>query len=874
MKKIWLMAVAALALLAASLRAGPVEINHVELMPGTDAYRFAAEHNLRAYYAQDGQLLISGPALTGDKRIISQKTIYRGDAQNLKWAFLRKGFTAVPGQRAVFSHLGTYLLEAPGLKGALSAGQEAFVIKDFSAQPIEINSRRTVAFAPPKADPAIAALVGLIDTAGVRSDVESLQAFNTRSTAAPNHQQVAEWIRDEFLGYGIADVVIDSYVDPGFTAYSQYYFANSDTYKVRNVVATIPGTLDTESVYIVGGHYDTSVWPYNPWAPGADDNGSGTAAVLQAAKVLAANPPNTTVKLIALDCEEWGLYGSEHAASLALSLGTKVQCMLNYDMIGSIGNDSLFVSKLYPGSENYSRLLGQMAEWYGRTADTNLVPVYNSVYLNGSDSWEFHIRGFPVTYAEEYRFSPVYHQTNDSTTYMNMRYCTSIIRAGMGLLGTLANYPQKVAGVAVKDIGTGSALEVSWQPNRSSNIVGYEIYYGYASGDYGYTVYTTNTRDTLTGLIPNAKCYVAVRAFDGDGHGSPMADEAIGTPVQLSLDQGILVVDETQNWTTGSFPRDTTQDKYYRALLAGYTITEHEFGNDGQKPALVDLAPYSTVFWHTDDYSSLLMKGCLSDLELYLANGGKLLLAGWKPSADVTGSTIDTMHYYPGSFMYDYLKVSQMSRSLAADSLQGAIGQHGYPDLGVDPSKVPVASWGGTMRYVESLTPVPPAEGIYNIDMKNNASIFEGLNCGVRYLGGDFKTAMLGLPLYFMDQNQARAVVQKLMDDFGEVNGVTGRPVATEAGVPFLLKQNSPNPFGRRTSISYQLPQAGDVSLNIYNIAGQLVRTLVAGNRPAGSHSAAWDCRDDRGRQVSAGVYLCRLVSGGQVQSRRMIVLK
>lgn len=869
MKRSWLMPIMALFLLAASLRAGPVEINHVKLMPGTDAYRFAAEHNLKAYYAQDDQLLMSGPALAGGNRIVSQKTVYQGDAQNLKWALLRKGYAAVPNHKVIFSHNGAFLLDAPGLKGASSAGGEAFRIKDFTGQPLVINANKTVLAGTAKTDPSVSALVGLVDTAQVRERIEALQSFNTRFLDAANHDSVVGWIRRQFLNMGIADVRNDTF-DIGFGA------------KQHNVIATIPGSLDTSVVYIVGGHYDSyadrrqsdpSIKYYQ--APGADDNASGTVAAMEMARVMSmsGNRPNCTVQFIAFDAEEYGLFGSEYYAQKALAEGRNIGCMLNYDMIGYRGNDSTFVSKLYPGSENYARLLGQMAEWYGRTADTNLVPVYNNVYLNGSDSWEFHIRGFPVTYSEENLFSTVYHQTNDSTTYMNMRYCTSIIRAGVGLLGTLANYPQKVAGVAVKDIGTGSALAVSWQPNQASNVAGYEIFYGYASGDYGYSIYTTKTCDTITGLTPNVKCYIVVRAYDSDLRGSPVADEVIGTPVQLSLDKGILVVDETQNWTIGSFPRDTTQDKYYRALLDGYTITEHEFSNDGQKPALVNLAPYSTVFWHTDDYSSLLMKDCLPDLELYLANGGKMILAGWKPSADVTGSNIDTMHYYPGSFMYDYLKVSQMSRSLAADSLQGVLGQHGYPDLAVDPAKVPVASWGGTMRYVESLTPVPPAEGIYDIDMKNNASLFEGLNCGVRYLGGDFKTAMLGFPLYFMDQNQARAVVQKAMDDFGEINGVSGKPDPGWAVAAFRLQQNVPNPFGRQTAINYQLPQAGDVSLKIYNIAGQLVRTLVAGNRPAGSHSTTWDRRDDRGRQVSAGVYLCRLASGGQAQSRKLIVL-
>ncbi len=861
---------AVLSILAGYLFGLPVEIYKVQLAPGTDAYRYAADKGWGVFYAMEEQLLVSGgQGIFKDPKIINAEKIYQGDSKNLKWAYQRKGFAAAaPAQKIIFSHGGSYLLEASDIKQSSARGNEAFTIKDFSGEPIRLNASTFVLGTTLARDSSIATLTHLIDIAGVTADVESLQAFNTRSTVAPNHEQATEWIRDEFLSYGITDVVIDSFIDPSFTSYTQYYFGNSETYKIRNVIATIPGLLDTESVYIVGGHFDTSVWPYNPWAPGADDNGSGTTAVLQAAQILAANPPNTTVKLIALDCEEWGLYGAEHYATQALAQGMKVQCMLNYDMLGSIGNDSLFVSKLYPGSEAYAHLLGQMGTWYGRTSDTNLVPVYNSVYLNGSDSWEFHIRGFPVTYGEELVFSPVYHQTNDSTSYMNMRYCTSIIKAGMGLLATMANYPQKVADVIASDIGTGSELAVDWTPNAAANIVGYNIYYGYTSGSYAYNQYTASVSDTITGLTPNVNCYITIRAVDIDGKESPIAAEAIGVPVLLTLDKGILVVDETQNWTAGSFPRDTTQDKYYRDFLEGYTITEHEYGSSGEKPGLIDLAPYSTVFWHADDYSSPMLNSCVNDLKLYLSHGGRLCVAGWKPSANITGNNIDTAHYYAGSFMYDYMKISQMRRSLATDSFQAAVGKLGYPDISVDPAKVPLASWGGTMRYIENLTPVSPAEGIYDIDMKNNGSSFEGRNCGVRYLGSDFKTALIGFPLYFMDQAEAKAAVQKIMDD------LCYKPEPENLITDFILSQNAPNPFSKQTAIRYQLPEAGRVRLNIYNIAGQLVKTLVNQEKPAGGYTINWDRKNNSNKQVSAGVYIYHLSAGDKTQSRKMIVLK
>ena len=90
----------------------------------------------------------------------------------------------------------------------------------------------------------------------------------------------------------------------------------------------------------------------------------------------------------------------------------------------------------------------------------------------------------------------------------------------------------------------------------------------------------------------------------------------------------------------------------------------------------------------------------------------------------------------------------------------------------------------------------------------------------------------------------------------------------------FALLPNHPNPFNPSTQIGYQLPQAGEVHLVVYNALGQQVRMLEQGYRPAGLHQLSWDGRDDRGQAVAGGVYLYRLQSGAFSQTRRMLLLK
>lgn len=90
----------------------------------------------------------------------------------------------------------------------------------------------------------------------------------------------------------------------------------------------------------------------------------------------------------------------------------------------------------------------------------------------------------------------------------------------------------------------------------------------------------------------------------------------------------------------------------------------------------------------------------------------------------------------------------------------------------------------------------------------------------------------------------------------------------------FRLQPNYPNPFNPETHIRYQLPASSEVQLVIFNALGQAVRTLVAESQPAGAHSVIWNGRDDAGRAVGAGIYLCRLQAGSQVRTQRMVLLK
>ncbi|MBD3367519.1 MAG: T9SS type A sorting domain-containing protein [Candidatus Eisenbacteria bacterium] len=91
----------------------------------------------------------------------------------------------------------------------------------------------------------------------------------------------------------------------------------------------------------------------------------------------------------------------------------------------------------------------------------------------------------------------------------------------------------------------------------------------------------------------------------------------------------------------------------------------------------------------------------------------------------------------------------------------------------------------------------------------------------------------------------------------------------------FHLEQNVPNPFNPVTTIAYQVPSGGaDVRIEIYDVSGRLVKTLVDEHRPAGRHEVSWVGRDASGDEVASGVYFCRMNAGGEKMTRKMLLLK
>ncbi len=143
----------------------------------------------------------------------------------------------------------------------------------------------------------------------------------------------------------------------------------------------------------------------------------------------------------------------------------------------------------------------------------------------------------------------------------------------------------------------------------------------------------------------------------------------------------------------------------------------------------------------------------------------------------------------------------------------------------------------------------------------NYISIFLGLVLltGIPAGQAGAETGVTDSPLFSLDMVTITGV-----DPAGEINPPVSGLVACY-----------PNPFNPSTTIEYRLAGAAQVDLAVYDLKGRLVRTLVAGmNRPAGAQKSVWRGRDDSGRTVAGGVYVCRLEIDGHVFNRRLTLIK
>jgi hypothetical protein len=238
---------------------------------------------------------------------------------------------------------------------------------------------------------------------------------------------------------------------------------------MRNVIGEKVGQAYPESIIIVCGHLDCTSETPNVLAPGAEDNGTGSAVVLEVARVLSAYPCDLTLRFVTFSGEEQGLIGSDRYAAYVQGLGENIAAVINADMVGYSGP---YAQDMYIFSDPLSHGLGALASSViAEYTPLDTVPVYGSSPEYGSDHYPFAQRGYRAIFFIDawfdYDWYPYYHTVADTVGHLNMAQQASIGQATAAMAAILARPdfgPQYLAGDA-NGSGDVTGLDVVYMVN-------------------------------------------------------------------------------------------------------------------------------------------------------------------------------------------------------------------------------------------------------------------------------------------------------------------------------------------------------------------------------------------------------------------------
>ena len=231
-----------------------------------------------------------------------------------------------------------------------------------------------------------------------------------------------------------AQYLFEFYGDLGLEVEYDHFSFNNQT--LSNIVAEKEGSVFPERIFMITSHYDDL--PAAGPAPGADDNASGTTAVMTAAEILSQYDFGCTLRFVNFGAEEYGMIGSQDYARQAYCAGEDIQGVINADMIawnspGSSKGMDLHALSSVTGSDELAAIFQDVVADYS----LDLIPELSELVTTRSDHASFWKYGYPaILVSEDWKdFNPNYHQVGDDLdSLQDFEYYTSMIKASIGTL--------------------------------------------------------------------------------------------------------------------------------------------------------------------------------------------------------------------------------------------------------------------------------------------------------------------------------------------------------------------------------------------------------------------------------------------------------
>jgi len=281
-----------------------------------------------------------------------------------------------------------------------------------------------------------------------------------------------------------------------------------------------------------------------------------------------------------------------------------------------------------------------------------------------------------------------------------------------------------------------------------------------------------------------------------------------------------------------------------------------------------DLSDAQIVIWATgDDRDSTLTSKEQQLLSHFLDNGGCLLLSGQNIGYDLVGDGLTTdslfyINYLHASFIHDNIE-SPLVLGVEGSSLGDGIRFY-LKDY---------VNSAGNQKSTDNISPVNPAQTFLQYSTKQESA---GINYYDEVKNSQVVYLAFGLEgisqTYYPDS--VRDMFYRIIEWFANPAEITGISTLEKIPTDYYLYQNYPNPFNPETTIKFDLPVTSFVTLDIYNISGRKVKSLVSGVKSSGNYKVIWDGCDDSGQSVSSGVYFYKLIVTGFSETRKMLLLR
>jgi hypothetical protein len=418
--------------------------------------------------------------------------------------------------------------------------------------------------------PQLRSMLREVSARNIEHSIRTLAAFGTRHTLSSQDDPVRgigaarDWIFDQFSQSAAAS-------DGRMTVQRQSFIQPAGPriptpVTITNLVATLRGTQpeSADRVYVVSGHYDsrcTDVLDFTCDAPGADDDASGVAAVLELARVMAKRKLDATVIFMAVAGEEQNLFGSAFFAAQAKAQGMDVEGMFTNDIIGSSTSDTgrrdPFTVRLFsegvpttetPAQAALRQSIGgendgpsrQLARYVKEVAENSATAMHVRLiwrrdrFLRGGDQISFLQQGYPAArftepaenFAHQHQNVRVENgvQFGDLPEFVDFNYTARVARVNGAALWSLAMAPTAPKEAKILTAQLTNDTTLTWRANPEPDLAGYQVVWRESTDPlWTHTIKVGNVTSFTIKDLSKDNVQVGVRAVDRDGNRSPVS---------------------------------------------------------------------------------------------------------------------------------------------------------------------------------------------------------------------------------------------------------------------------------------------------------------------------------------------------------------